>query len=139
MTQLYLVRHGETAWSRVGRRTSVTDLDLTDLGQAQARALRGPLDPADFGLVWCSPRRRARRTAQLAGFDPAADQVRTRVSRVIERAESSGVDRVLCFAHAHVLRALTLVWLDLDLGHGEAFPDGHGHHQRGRSARAASR
>ena len=51
-----------------------------------------------------------------------ADLVRARVGRVIERAEASGVDRVLCFAHAHVLRALTLVWLDLDFGHGEAFP-----------------
>mgnify|MGYP000730058918 CR=1 FL=1 len=64
MTLLYLVRHGQTEWSRNGRHTSVTDLDLTDQGVEQAQALAGRLDPADFGLVLTSPRRRAQRTAQ---------------------------------------------------------------------------
>jgi probable phosphoglycerate mutase len=68
MTLLYLVRHGQTEWSRSGRHTSVTDLDLTDLGVAQATSLRERLDPRDFGLVLSSPRLRARRTAELAGF-----------------------------------------------------------------------
>ena len=71
MTQLYLVRHGETAWSRERRHTSVTDLDLTETGVVQAQALRGRLHPEQFGRVLCSPRLRARRTAELAGFDPA--------------------------------------------------------------------
>ncbi|HET9647474.1 MAG TPA: histidine phosphatase family protein [Microlunatus sp.] len=68
MTSLYLVRHGETEWSRDGRHTSYTDLPLTEHGQEQARSLCGHLDPARFGLVLSSPRRRARETAELAGF-----------------------------------------------------------------------
>ena len=68
MTLLSLVRHGETEWSRNGRHTSVTDLELTDHGVRQARALAGRLDPADFDLVLASPRRRAQHTARLAGF-----------------------------------------------------------------------
>ncbi|MFT4108095.1 histidine phosphatase family protein [Propionicimonas sp.] len=68
MTQLYLVRHGETEWSRSGRHTSVTELDLTDDGVEQARSVGQRLDPRDFDLVLCSPRLRARRTAELAGF-----------------------------------------------------------------------
>lgn len=68
MTELYLVRHGQTAWSRDGRHTSITDLDLTDVGVEQARALDDRLDREDFGLVLCSPRRRAQHTAELAGF-----------------------------------------------------------------------
>ncbi len=71
MTLLYLVRHGETEWSRNGRHTSVTDLDLTERGVRQASGLSRRLDPAEFGLVLASPRRRAQRTAQLAGFTDA--------------------------------------------------------------------
>lgn len=68
MTQLYLVRHGQTEWSRSGQHTSRTDLDLTEDGVAEARRLREKLNPEDFGLVLSSPRLRALRTAQIAGF-----------------------------------------------------------------------
>ena len=68
MTRLFLVRHGETEWSKSGKHTSVTDLPLTALGEEQARELLGQLEPADFGLVLSSPRRRAWVTAELAGF-----------------------------------------------------------------------
>jgi probable phosphoglycerate mutase len=67
-TRLFLVRHGETEWSRSGRHTSITDLPLTETGQRLARALMGHLLPQDFQLVLSSPRRRARETAELAGF-----------------------------------------------------------------------
>ena len=68
MTELYIVRHGETEWSKSGRHTSFTDLDLTDHGIEEAKRLRGLLDPSEFDLVLSSPRLRARRTAELAGF-----------------------------------------------------------------------
>lgn len=68
VTQLFIVRHGETEWSRDGRHTSHTDLPLTDHGVEQARALNGQLTPGDFQLVLSSPRRRALDTAELAGF-----------------------------------------------------------------------
>lgn len=166
MTELYLVRHGETKWSRSGQHTSVTDLPLTPVGEGQARALNGHLDPADFQLILTSPRRRARDTAELAGFtgayqpevdedlvewfygdyegltsdqisesvpgwqiwtDPVpggetAEEVRARLDRVVARVRSSGVERALCFGHGHALRALTMCWLDFDLGLGAQFP-----------------
>ena len=68
MTELYLVRHGETEWSKSGQHTSVTDLDLTEHGVEQAKGLRARLYPDDFQLVLCSPRLRAQKTAKLAGF-----------------------------------------------------------------------
>ena len=68
MTDLYLVRHGETEWSKSGKHTSVTDLPLTEHGIEQAQKLRGHLNPSDFGLVLSSPRLRARSTAEIAGF-----------------------------------------------------------------------
>jgi probable phosphoglycerate mutase len=69
MTDIYLVRHGETEWSKSGQHTSVTDLELTDEGRAQAGVLKGLLDPNSFDLVLCSPRKRAQETARLAGFE----------------------------------------------------------------------
>lgn len=68
MTEIHLVRHGETEWSANGRHTSSTDLDLTDNGVAEATALGGRLDPKAYQLVLSSPLLRARRTAELAGF-----------------------------------------------------------------------
>ncbi|ORX01447.1 acid phosphatase [Mycolicibacillus trivialis] len=68
--RLLLLRHGETEWSKSGRHTGRTDLALTDYGRRRAEAaapvLRG-LDPVD-PLVLCSPRQRARTTAELAGL-----------------------------------------------------------------------
>jgi probable phosphoglycerate mutase len=67
--ELWLVRHGETEWSRDGKHTSTTDLDLTEVGVDVARTLRERLSEMSFDLVLCSPRHRAVRTAELAGFD----------------------------------------------------------------------
>lgn len=68
---VWLVRHGETQWARDGRHTSTTDVPLTPLGEAQARALRERLAQESFALVLTSPRIRARRTAELAGVPDA--------------------------------------------------------------------
>lgn len=68
MTEVSLVRHGETEWSRSGQHTGVTDLPLTENGVQKAETLRGHLDPSDFGVILSSPRQRAIRTAELAGF-----------------------------------------------------------------------
>jgi broad specificity phosphatase PhoE len=65
--EVWLVRHGETEWSRDGRHTSRTDLPLTARGEAEARALAPALAGVPFDLVLASPRRRAADTAVLAG------------------------------------------------------------------------
>ena len=70
-SELWLVRHGETAWSASGRHTSTTDLPLTDEGELVAKTLADRLATQSFDLVLTSPRLRARRTAELAGFPDA--------------------------------------------------------------------
>jgi broad specificity phosphatase PhoE len=69
--EVWLVRHGETEWSRDGRHTSTTDLPLTTDGEAVAKALCDRLDQTSFALVLTSPRDRARDTARLAGHPEA--------------------------------------------------------------------
>lgn len=70
--EVWLVRHGETEWSRDGRHTSVTDVPLTAAGEQVATKLHDRLRGVDFSAVLTSPRRRARETATLAGH-PDAD------------------------------------------------------------------
>jgi probable phosphoglycerate mutase len=68
--RLILLRHGETEWSRSGKHTSRTELELTSYGRVQAAAAAETL--AQLGLedpfVVSSPRKRARITAELAGL-----------------------------------------------------------------------
>ena len=66
--RLFLIRHGETEWSRSGRHTGRTDLPLTAHGEEQARSLRPALQAIAFARVLSSPARRARRTCALAGL-----------------------------------------------------------------------
>ena len=70
--ELWLVRHGETEWSRDGRHTSTTDLPLTEHGVEVARDLAPRLAEVDFDQVLTSPRQRARATAEIVGR-PAAE------------------------------------------------------------------
>ncbi len=69
MSEIVVIRHGQTEWSAAGRHTSYTDLDLTTEGERQAASLRSALDGRGFAAVWSSPRIRATRTAELAGID----------------------------------------------------------------------
>jgi len=68
MGDLILLRHGETEWSRAGQHTGRTDIPLTQAGQAAAAALAPLLARYDIVVTFCSPARRAVRTAELAGL-----------------------------------------------------------------------
>jgi broad specificity phosphatase PhoE len=70
---LWLVRHGETEWSVSGKHTSWTDLPLTPTGEQEALALGRLLSAYRFDVVKASPRQRALRTAELAGYVPDVD------------------------------------------------------------------
>ena len=66
--ELYLVRHGETEWSRARRHTGRTDLPLSTAGEAEAAALGRHLRGLEVDRVLSSPLTRAVSTARLAGF-----------------------------------------------------------------------
>src|SRR5437016_5850249 len=70
---IYLVRHGETAWSLTGQHTGLTDLPLTERGKRNARRLGERLAGMAFAKVLTSPLQRAARTCELAGFGAAAE------------------------------------------------------------------
>ncbi|SCX12319.1 acid phosphatase [Mycolicibacterium fluoranthenivorans] len=68
--RLFLLRHGETEWSKIGKHTGRTDLELTDVGRKQAELAAEALGDLQLRnpLVVSSPRRRALVTAELAGL-----------------------------------------------------------------------
>lgn len=68
--RLLLLRHGETEWSRSGRHTGRTELELTDTGRDRAKLTVDALAELQLQdpLVVSSPRRRALDTAELAGL-----------------------------------------------------------------------
>lgn len=73
LANVYLARHGETAWSLSGQHTGRTDLPLTERGEGNARALGRRLRGRAFARVLTSPLQRAARTCELAGFGERAD------------------------------------------------------------------
>ena len=73
LPQIYLIRHGETAWSLSGQATGRTDIALTEQDERDAQALAPRLRGLNFAHVLTSPLQRARQTAVLAGFGQEAN------------------------------------------------------------------
>lgn len=68
MLDVYLLRHGETAWNAAGNKyCGRTDLPLTEQGIRQAERAGKNLKNTSFDGVYASPLQRAVRTARIAG------------------------------------------------------------------------
>ncbi len=66
IAKVYLVRHGETAWTISRQHTGRTDIPLTERGEREAREVGARLTALRFDRILSSPLQRARRTAELA-------------------------------------------------------------------------
>jgi len=134
--ELWLIRHGETAWSLSGAHTSRTDLPLTDQGRARAVVDEG-LREWDYGDAEgkTTPQIRAEYNDPAWGVwnrelinGEALHHVGERADVVIGRALDGTPDngKVALFAHAHILRILAARWLGLEASAGKSFLLGTG-------------
>ncbi|MGW7789246.1 histidine phosphatase family protein, partial [Streptomyces tricolor] len=78
VTDVVLVRHGETVWHAENRYAGRTDVPLTELGHRQAAELAGWAAGQRLDAVLCSPLSRARLSAEPAatalGLSPWVDE-----------------------------------------------------------------
>lgn len=65
---IYLIRHGETAWTLSNQHTGLTDIPLTEKGKEDAARLGRELRGIPFTKVFCSPLKRALATCERAGL-----------------------------------------------------------------------
>jgi len=74
---VYLARHGQTAYNHEGRFQGQGEVPLDDTGRAQALELAERAAGYDFRALWCSPLLRARETADAVaakiGLEPKED------------------------------------------------------------------
>ena len=68
MTNIVLVRHGETVWHAENRYAGRTDVALTEHGREQAQRLALWAAGAGLDAIWCSALSRARETAEAAAL-----------------------------------------------------------------------
>jgi probable phosphoglycerate mutase len=68
MGEIWLIRHGETAWTITKQHTGRRDIPMTDAGESHAMAVGRFLNGKSFELVLVSPLSRAQDTCRLAGY-----------------------------------------------------------------------
>src|SRR5271157_5239352 len=89
--QLYLARHGRTAYNHEGRFQGQLPVPLDDTGRAQALELAERAAAHDFAALWSSPLLRARETADIVarriGLAPRED------ARLMETDAGDWTDR----------------------------------------------
>ena len=70
---IWLLRHGDTSWTRAQRHTGRQDVPLSRSGRAQARRVGLALTGRSFAHVLVSPQSRALETCRLVGQADAAE------------------------------------------------------------------
>jgi broad specificity phosphatase PhoE len=116
---VYLARHGQTAYNLEGRFQGQLPIPLDETGRGQARELAGHAAAHGFSALWSSPLLRARETADIVagriGLTPRED------SRLMETDAGDWTDRSFAEVQAHTPE-LFAAFLDGDPSF--AFPGG---------------
>jgi len=91
MTQLCLIRHGQTDWNLEGRYQGQSDVPLNENGLEQAKSLIGKLKGQTFASIYTSDLIRAQQTAEpIADLLGIPIQIDSRL-REINQGEWEGV------------------------------------------------
>ena len=97
MTDLVLVRHGETEWNRLGRVQGLSDIPLNETGRRQAREAGRRLRSQHWDAIAASPLARAAETAEIIAQEvglPGPELVEALVERNYGDAEGLTGDEI---------------------------------------------
>lgn len=98
-TRVLLIRHGATVLSAEDRFAGATDVDLSDEGRKQARALGERLSDEKITAVYASPMKRTRETASLVANERALEVRVEDGLREIDHGKWEGMTRKEVEAH----------------------------------------
>lgn len=102
--QLYLIRHGQTAWNELGKvQGQGSDTPLNDRGKSQAHEMRLKLQDVAFDGAYCSDSQRARETASIILSNRTLSIHETHLLREgdVGSWEGSPVEEFLDWLHQH--------------------------------------
>ena len=78
MSLMVLLRHGQSVWNAANKFTGWTDVDLSEIGEEEAKAAGEQLAEVAFDVIYTSDLIRAQRTAKIAmAFNTASDSPTT--------------------------------------------------------------
>ena len=81
---LYVVRHGQTDWNTKKLLQGSSDIDLNSVGLEQAKKLADTLKDVNIDYIFCSPLKRAIKTAEFVKKDKNVPSILE--PRIIERS-----------------------------------------------------
>ncbi len=91
MTEIYLVRHGETTLSGAGQYIGSSDIPLSENGKNQARRLAETLIDVHIDACYCSPMERCRETAHILAMPHQLDLIPVPNIREIDYGDWEGL------------------------------------------------
>ncbi len=106
---LYIARHGQTAWNAQNKVCGITDVELTDIGKEQAKALAYEVQGYGIDLILSSPLKRALDTSKIVSeicntpfeIDERLIEQNYGVYEGIDRKAEEFINHKKCFAYKY--------------------------------------
>lgn len=67
--KLYVMRHGQIDWNVLEKIQGCTDIELNETGLQQAENAKQKFNEYEIDLIFCSPLKRAKKTAEIVNQD----------------------------------------------------------------------